>query len=492
MRISYYNNFASHLLNAYNPNMLYPELRDRWTDEQWFQCLDMVSSFGYTAFEFWLEPRLFCRQGLEEAYGIAFTDQMRRIIDYAHTRNLQVTMLCSLATVGSDWRTLCPNIDDEWEELNYLWRSWLGRLESVDVVAIFPGDPGACSRNGCTAETYIDRSRDIAELAATRPRPFEVEFHTWGPPYFGWGLADNPGELTGAFSDLRGAAAWRFDLDRSNRSMEHLIAQLPNFPPNTSVGINLGFNPDGNPGGDDDARKWISEIAAQGRTVYSWDFSLTEGENAITPHWRFERLFSRRREERDTGAFSGGICFTMTPWVNQLSFYESARSFVEPDADPFLIASEFFSSAFDLGSADASEVARLYRGFEIIDDWGYYSGDPPSAERIHQNMRRLCEILRDVRLAASDGAAATRRNELCLFPDAETYRQELLFYAELYRDLSAPSPDYDALAKRFWQRVYAIYDELPEHVDPRPHRATDRFVARFANLSRTAIAKPTE
>ena len=31
-RIIYYNNFASHLLCAYNPNMYYPELPYRWSD----------------------------------------------------------------------------------------------------------------------------------------------------------------------------------------------------------------------------------------------------------------------------------------------------------------------------------------------------------------------------------------------------------------------------------------------------------------------------
>ena len=34
-RIIYYNNFASHLLCAFNPNMYYPELPYRWSDENW-------------------------------------------------------------------------------------------------------------------------------------------------------------------------------------------------------------------------------------------------------------------------------------------------------------------------------------------------------------------------------------------------------------------------------------------------------------------------
>ena len=31
----YYNNFAEHLQNAYNPNTLYPGLPNRWSDDEW-------------------------------------------------------------------------------------------------------------------------------------------------------------------------------------------------------------------------------------------------------------------------------------------------------------------------------------------------------------------------------------------------------------------------------------------------------------------------
>ena len=64
-------------------------------------------------------------------------------------------------------------------------------------------------------------------------------------------------------------------------------------------------------------------------------------------------------------------------------------------------------------------------------------------------------------------------------PSPEVYRQELLFYARLFADLSAPKPDYPALRQAYWQRIYAIYDHLPPHVDPRPHAAVDRLVEYF-------------
>jgi hypothetical protein len=45
--------------------------------------------------------------------------------------------------------------------------------------------------------------------------------------------------------------------------------------------------------------------------------------------------------------------------------------------------------------------------------------------------------------------------------------------------LTAPHPDYDALKQVYWNRVYRIYDRVPDHVDPRPRGNTERFVRHF-------------
>lgn len=465
----YYNNFASHLLNAFNPNMLYPDLGYRWSDSSWSRCIDMVADFGFNSFEFWLEPRLFCLEGLSEPYGKIFAEQIDRIIDHAHRRGLTVQMLCSLATTGSQWRTLCPNDPDSWRLLRRLWTSWLERLSAIDVLSLFPGDPGACSLGGCTAETYIDRSCEIAGLAASIA-DCEVELGTWGPPFFGWGIIEGPEGWDGSFEQAYQDTAWRFDRSRSDRSMEHLLARLADFPDRTSVAINLGFNPDGNPGGEDDARRWAVEIAKQ-RPVYSWDFSLTEGENAITPHWRFDRLYRRRREEREVGVFSGGICFTMSPLLNGLSLFQAARSFSQPDADPFSVATEYLSGFF--GDA-GSELSLRYPVFEIVADWGYYGGPPRPLDQVHRMASEFGEILRGVSKVADPPFA---------FPvSPEWYRDELLFYADLYTRLSAPhvsASDLAAASDAYRRHVYAIYNELPRHVDPRPDMATRRFIDCF-------------
>jgi len=463
----YYNNFAAHLLNSYNPNMLYPELGYRWSDADWFALVDMIADFGFNVFEFWLVPRLFCREGLESVFGAEFARQINAVARHAHTRGLKVEAICSLATVGSDWRTLCPNLKDQWRELRFLWDSWTKRLAELDIMGIFPGDPGACSLNGCTAETYIDKSVEIAEIIAGNMPEAQVEFNTWGPPFFGWGNIEGPPGWAGEFAQGYQHTAWRFDKERADRSMTHLLRRLGDFPQKTAISINMGFEGDGNPEGDKDARPWAREIAKT-NPILTWDFSLTEGENAILPHYRFRRLFARRREEREAAPYEGGICFTMSPLLNQLSLYESARSFQDPDADPDALAEEFYEHLF---GPDGRAVARLVPLFEVVRDWGSYAEVELDRETYHERMTELAERLEALKGRENTGVP--------FHPSPALYREELLFFARLFAALSGPAPDFDALRQSYWDRVYAIYDHLDKHVDPRPVTATDNLIKHF-------------
>lgn len=483
----YYNNFAEHLQNAYNPNMFYPGLPNRWNDNDWRSCIDFIAACGFNVFEFWFVPRLFCRQALNTDYAREFTRQMNAAIDYAHTRGVKSMFLCSLATVGDSWHTLCPGVPEEWREIQFLWDAWLERFPGIDIVDIFPGDPGACSRNGCTAETYIDRSLDIAHLARKRLPNVEIELNTWGPPFFGWGNIQGPPGWKGEFIQSYQHSAWSFDLRRAENSMRHLLRRLPEFPDPTSVALNMGFNPDGNPVGDgsflaggagQDARPWVREIAKTHK-VYTWDFSLTEGENAVIPHWRFERLFQRRREERAGAPYSGGICFTMTPRLNQLTLFMAAQSFIRPDADPNEVAGEFLEGVF--GPA-GRELVPLLPLFEVIRDWGNYHDIRLPRGEYHGKMRQMVDLL--------ESCAGQERDTYPVFPTPTAWRQELLFFASLFADLSGPAPDYDTLHDRYWKHVYAIYDQLPEHVDPRPRKATASLIKRFVHMDHPADAGP--
>lgn len=476
----YYNNFAAHLLNAYNPNMLYPGLPYRWTDEDWRACIDMVADFGFNVFEFWLVPRLFCRAGLESDFGREFTRQINHVCDHAHTRSVRVEFICGLATVGARWHTLCPNVASEWDELLFLWEAWLRRLPAVDIVGIFPGDPGACSRNGCAATTFIDRACDIAGLAKRLLPTAAVQMHTWGNPIFGWGCIQGPPGWRGEFIPHYQHTAWTFDRTRSDTAMRHLLKRLPEFPADTAVAINLGFNPDGNPDGDQDARPWAREIARTNR-IETWDFSLTEGENNVVPHYRFERLFAQRRRERDAAPYSGGICYTMSPMLNQLSLYEAARSFVDPEADPARLAGDFYERLF---GAEGRKIVPFLPLFEVVRDWGNYLQIDPGAPNYHARMTELKDLLRSLESSVNPTGI--------LHPTPETHRRELLFFAELFADLSGPNPDFDALAKRYWRRVYRIYDSLDNHVDPRPRNAVNTLMAAFLESRKKPDVMPGE
>lgn len=463
----YYNNFAEHLQNAYNPNMFYPGLPNRWTDEEWFRLVDMLAAFGFNVLEYWLVPRLFCRQALDSEFGREFARQMNAVADHARRRAMRVEFICSLSTIGDAWYTACPNDPADWREIRYLWDQWTRRLADTDIVGIFPGDPGGCSRNGCTAETYIDRSCEIAAIVKRNLPQAEIEFNTWGPPFFGWGNIKGPPDWKGEFIQEYQHTAWAFDKKRADDAMRHLLRRLPDFPSETSVGINLGFDSECNAAGDMDARPWAREIART-HAIQTWDFGMTEGENNIVPHWRFERLFRRRREERDAAPYRGGICFTMTPKLNQLSLFMAAQSFLRPDVDTDVLAGDFLA---DTLGPTARDLAPLLPLFEVVKDWGSYREIDLPRDEYRASLKRMVEIL--------EGCAGKERATYSIFPSPAAWREEMLFFARLFVDLAAPAPDYALLRTRYWKRVYAIYDHLPAHVDPRPQYAADNLIRRF-------------
>jgi hypothetical protein len=111
---------------------------------------------------------------------------------------------------------------------------------------------------------------------------------------------------------------------------------------------------------------------------------------------------------------------------------------------------------------------------EVIPDWGHYVTLEITRAGLHARMAELADALRSL--------DSSKAPDIPFHPALPHYRQELLFFAELFRDLSSASPDYDALRKRYWQRVYAIYDHLPQHVDPRPHAAADHLIQFFRQL----------
>lgn len=464
--------------------MTLPGLPHRWSDEDWRRFLRMIRHFGYTEFEFWLTPRLFSREGLDSDWGRQFARQIQVVIDYAGEIGLSAKMLCILTTVGEHWHTHCPNLAPEWSEVRFLWHEWTRRLRGLGVVCIFPGDPGGCSRNGCTAETYVDRSLEICEIVRQHHPSATIELGTWGNPIWGWGNIQGPPDWDGRFFQEMQPTAWRFDRRRADRAMEHLLKRLGDFPERTRVAINMGFNSDGDPDADDgrqDARPWAREIAKT-HPIVTWDMSLCEGENAIVPHCRVKRLFAQRRREREAAPYIGGICFTMTPLLNPLSLYLGAQSFVQPDADGRDLARSFFRRLF---GPQAEVLADLMEYFEVIPDWGNYEGQLASAEELGNRFSQMVEVLEGLNGASADAAVGE-----CFHPHPEHYRTELLFFAKLFAQLSAGRIDPEAAEREYWNHVYAIYDRLPQHVDPRPRAATRQIVRWFQKHAQPAALVP--
>ena len=100
--------------------------------------------------------------------------------------------------------------------------------------------------------------------------------------------------------------------------MEHLLQRLPDFPDPTSIGHQHGLQRRRQP-------HWRAGRPALGQRdrqdpprPHLGLFSLTEGENNIVPHYRFRRLFDRRREEQQAGRLPGRNLLHHDPLLNQL------------------------------------------------------------------------------------------------------------------------------------------------------------------------------
>ena len=68
---SCYINFAEHLQNRWNPNLLYPGAPNQWSEADWKAFLTMIKAFGFNVFEYWAPPTLIEAKALERGgvYG---------------------------------------------------------------------------------------------------------------------------------------------------------------------------------------------------------------------------------------------------------------------------------------------------------------------------------------------------------------------------------------------------------------------------------------
>ncbi len=468
-----YVNFAEHLQNHWNPNLFYPGAPNRWSDADWAGFLRMLKAFGFTCFEYWVAPTLFDRPALAGGGIYAeFAATMRRVTELAHAAGIQTKALFAVNTVGPAWFFACPHVPEEKQLVLDLWRHWMRELRGTDLVGIFPGDPGGCNRNGCTHETFIELALDVCAVVGRENPGARVELGTWGTPFTGWGddlihvpnwdgnfktIAEYKPLPPGAFAHI-----WNGTPARAEAAMRCLLRRLPEFPADCLVAINLGFSPDADATMGGDARCWAREVAKL-RPITTWDYSLSEGELIVYPHWRLPRMSARRREERSAAPYAGGMNYTMSPKLNLLTFYAAGRMFAEPDADPDQVSREFCAQVF---GEEHAAIGELFEAFEVVQGWGHYPRRRWSKEVLRATYAELAE-----RLEAAD----MTKCRLPLAPDPETYRQDLLWFARAFLELAGPAPDREKVRRAYWQKSLDIYDVIPMSADERAAAAARGF-----------------
>jgi hypothetical protein len=468
---SYYVNFASHLLNTWNVNALFPEAPQRWSPEEWGRFLDMVRAFGFTCFEYWLVPTLYDPDGLSHrGRYMVFAETMQTVNELAHARGLQTKYISVPNCISHRWYFACPNKADDLTLIEKLWRHWAYALRGTDIVGIFPGDPGGCSRNGCDHNTYLDLCLRLTDIVQEENPEAVVEVGTWGTPFSGWGPdLVSPETWDGSWASLERHAEeigachiWHGGPARAQQAMEDLIARIPSFPEEAMVAINLGFSPDADATVGGDARAYVREIAKQ-RRINSWDYSVVEGELVVHPHWRLPRIFSRRREEQSVASYFGAMSYTMSPCLSHLSTYAAAQAGIDPDRDPDEVSREFCRRVF---GPEHEILGELLEAFEVVPGWGHY---PRRKWRREEGRKAYLAIVDH--LQATDMVGC----DLPLFPSPDQFRQDLLWFARTFAQLAEEGCDREAVRRAYWEKALSIYDQVPMSVDARAEEAARRF-----------------
>ena len=432
----HYVNFAEHLQNAYNPNVYLDTEYSQWSIADWEQYIDMISAYRYNIFEFWLLPALVNRQNGQKCEQ--FISTINHVIRYARGRGVSVHPLITVNTIGSDaeihqdeahgffstWFYACPNDPAEKKKIIDAWDFWTKSIKGNDSWLIFPGDPGGCTRNGCTKETFIDLSLELSALIRKNNPKSLVEVGTWGEPFSGWGTQ-----------------LWRPDPALTKRSMEYLCQKLPEFPQGTFVSINRAFNSDADPDriegsenwSEGDGRPYAKRIAGLA-SVLTWDFGGSEGENSLVPRCRVRRMIETRKKELEAGCYSGGICFTMAPQLQCLSAFCSAETWWNPHREAEDILDDYGRFTFGNGN---EKIGRLLEEFEVIPDWGYYAPFPYSHARLRNSMDSLLQAIGQLDVQQPP--------RLPLSVDYAGYLKSLTYFTTLFRDLAEVSLELDTL-----------------------------------------------
>lgn len=460
-----YVNFAEHLQNTWNVNLLYEDAPGTWTAAEWKAFFEELNAFGFTNFQFWIPPTL-CKPGSHRDKAVL---QLNEIIEICHQSGLSANPLIPVNTIGAEWYFACPNDPDDRSKILEFWTFFAEHLCKADIFTVFPGDPGGCNRNGCTHNTFIELAAELAHMLKRKIPDVRVEIGTWGTPFTGWGddMRHTPG-WDGSFAMLVDPNVnnpeipchiWNGSEDRVKISMQDLIDRLPLFPADTLFSLNSGFNPDCEPIGGYDARPWVKKIAKTHK-VTSWDYAASEGELICYPHYRLEKYKRKRLMETETAPYCGAICYTMSPKLNQLMLYSAAQLMIDPQRDAVELAEEFSEKVFG-----DKMIGRLMKAFEIVPGWGYEPTGISKADLI-----KMLEELSD-RLTKVTGYSSS----LPIFPSAEEYRQILLWHAENFKKMLGDNPNREVIRQTYWKKALSIYDHVPKAVDERSAAAANGY-----------------
>ncbi|MBI5095416.1 MAG: hypothetical protein HZB26_23660 [Candidatus Hydrogenedentes bacterium] len=453
----YYHNFGEHLVNGFSVNMLYDVPFAQWTRAEWRSYLEMIAAMRYTTFEFWLSPTFFSSRSLDPAQSAqsdTYAEAMRWIVDQAHELGLKVEVLICVNTTEPTWIYLCPKLPEEHRRILDLWSHWTKKLSNADVFCIFPGDVGGCHRNGCTHETFIDLCLEI--IAATQPNgAFTFEVSSWGPPFFDWGVP--AAEATS---------------ERAKAAFACLLKRLPEFP-NTavySVNMNRDINTlfSGAPRAPQYSNREIVDELRKSVPVLTWDYYLSEREEAVMPHYRVPAVLQARKEERTWG-YSGGINYTMTPRLNILNAFAAAEAYWNPEQTEADVLRKFSGYAF--GDPDVAGKVFPYVAM---------AGELDS-KTFHERMRAACEALRSTR--------APEPCKLFVTPNANHYAQSLLYYTTTYERLSAVAMEVQEVVSLTGKKKLS---EVKNWLASAPkNAATDRVKALIAGWGNFDLAAVT-
>lgn len=470
-----YVNCAEHLLNRENVNIMFDHASQQWSRGEWKAFFRQIRAFGYTVFSVWIPPTL-ADPGPKRTYA---TKTLNMMIECAHEEALEFQAMFSVNTFGGEWYFACPNDPQDKARILEFWHYYATSLKNVDYMAIFPGDPGGCNRNGCDHTTFLNLALEISGMIKEYQPNTVINFGTWGTPYSGWGEDMRPTEnWDGTWAMLVDPSnhnpaipchIWNGSKERAAQCMQDTLTYLPRFPKDTLFSINVGFNPLSERQEGYDGSILAREVAKTHK-IATWDYFASEGEEICYPHWRVPRFKRKRMLDMDSAPYSGAICYTMTPTMSQLMLYCGAQLMIDPDGDVDQIAGDFSEQVFG-----DRKIGTLMEAFEIVPTW---SGFEPRRTFSKQELLAMFAELKE-RLIQSQGF----ESKLPIFPSVDYYRETLLWHVDHFTELLGENPDRERIEREYYERHYQIYKEIPTAADERTKLAAKKYAKIGSNLS---------